>query len=280
MTLPLHRLRYLPAAGALWLFFALCRLLPLDAASAMGGGIGRFLGPHLKWHRIAKTNLRAAMPHKTESEISAILTKMWDNLGRTLAEYPWLNSKKLITRIQFPQAALHPHAIYASAHLANWEIAPLASHLRGLPMTLIYRRINNPLVDRMIHRIRSRHCAGLYPKGRRGAAEVLRALKAEKPLGMLVDQKMNDGIEVPFFGLPAMSAPATAELAQRYHVPIVMVRVVRESGASFRLELEEIAVAPEESAAEIMQRIHRQLESWISEFPEQWLWIHRRWGKI
>lgn len=274
-------MKHFPAAALLWLFFGLFRLLPLDAASALGGAIGRAIGPRLKWHRVALHNLRAVFPQKREEDLRLILGQMWDNLGRTLAEYPWLGSAQFAARIEVAAGLSYPpHAIYAAAHLANWEVAPLVAHRMGLPLTLIYRRINNPWVDRMIFRIRSRHCAGLFPKGKRGAAEVLRALKAGKALGMLVDQKMNDGIEVPFFGLPAMSAPATAELAQRFNVPIVMARVVRENGVHFRVELTDVAFTDEDSTTEIMLKIHRQLESWISEYPAQWLWIHRRWGKL
>jgi KDO2-lipid IV(A) lauroyltransferase len=273
-------LRSLPEFVVLGFFFALFRVLPLDVASALGSLIGRNLGPKLKWHRIAATNLRAVFPQKNEAEIAKILHGMWDNLGRTLAEYPWLNSPQLAARIQMPLVMPHPHSIYAAAHLGNWEVTPLVSHLRHLPLTLIYRRINNPLVDKLIYHIRHKHCAALYPKGRRGAAEVLRALKSGRALGILIDQKMNDGIEVPFFGLPAMSAPATADLAKRFHVPIVMTRVVREPNVRFRIEFCDLPFTSEEPTPEIMCRMHQQLEQWILEHPDQWLWIHRRWGGI
>lgn len=274
------RIAALPAALALGAFFVLFRALPLDVASALGGWIARKSGKYLKWHRVAEANLRTIYPTKTESEIQQILRDMWDNLGRNLAEYPWLSSKKLQSRIEFENPYLPPAAIFAAAHLGNWEIAPLMAYLKSVPLTLIYRRVNNPLVEKMIYAIRSRHCAGLYPKGKRGAAEVLRALKTGKSLGMLVDQKMNDGIEVPFMGRPAMTAQATAELALRFKVPIVMARVVRISGAHFRVETKLLKISTEESPAEIMLTINQQLEQWINEFPAQWLWIHRRWGTL
>lgn len=274
------RIAALPAALALGTFFALFRTLPLDVASALGGWIARKIGKYLKWHRVAEANLRAIYPTKTESEIQQILRDMWDNLGRNLAEYPCLSSKKLQSRIEFENPYLPPAAIFAAAHLGNWEVAPLGAFLHDVPMTLIYRRVNNPLVEKMIYAIRSRHCAGLYPKGKRGAAEVLRALKAGRALGLLIDQKMNDGIEVPFMGRPAMTAQATAELALRFEVPIVMARVVRLHGANFRMETKPLEFGAEETPAEIMLKINQQLEQWINEFPAQWLWIHRRWGKI
>ncbi len=275
----------LPAGLGLWLVFTLLRLLPLDTASALGGFIGRHLGPYLKWHRIAAANLRWALP-KRASEHAAILNSMWDNLGRTLTEYPHLNSSTMASRIILPRETLDllasgNGAIFASGHLGNWEIAPLAAHLYHQPLTLIYRHVSNPIVERLIFSIRSRYCAALYPKGNRGAREVLRALKKGSSLGMLVDQRMNDGIEVPFFNKPAMTAQATAMLALRYGAPIILARVIRKQGANFELELSRLPLPEgetEENIREVMLQIHRHFERWIAEYPAQWLWIHRRWG--
>jgi KDO2-lipid IV(A) lauroyltransferase len=157
----------LPAALALGLAFSVFRLLPLDAASALGGRIGRLVGPRLKWHRIAKANLERVWPEHSVQQRDEILMAMWDNLGRNLAEYPWLGSKKLMQRIDLSSLpeVLPSNAIFAAGHLGNWELAPLAGHLLGLPLTLIYRRINNPLIESMIYRLRRPYCAGLYPSG-------------------------------------------------------------------------------------------------------------------
>lgn len=272
----------LPAGLALLLMFGVFRLLPLDRASTLGGWLGRKCGPHLKWHRVAQKNLQFALPERRE-EHAEILTAMWDNLGRTLAEYPWLGTEQLASRIILPEGtdayiAKHPQVICGAAHLGNWEIAPFVAKLQGLPLVLIYRHLSNRMAEALILWIRRRYAAEIYPKGHRGAAEALRALKTGKSLGMLVDQKMNQGIMVPFFDQPAMTAPAIAQLALRFHTPILLARVIREHGAHFRFEIEEIQ--PQGEVSDILQVIHRRLEGWIREYPSQWLWIHRRWGKI
>ena len=99
---------------------------------------------------------------------------------------------------------------------------------------------------------------------------------------MLVDQKMNDGIAVPFFGRDAMTAPAIAELSMRYKCPIIPVRVERTKGAYFKVTVypplnNDTHTDKNTDSKIIMTKINELLESWIEERPEQWLWIHKRW---
>jgi KDO2-lipid IV(A) lauroyltransferase len=99
---------------------------------------------------------------------------------------------------------------------------------------------------------------------------------------VLVDQKMNDGIPVPFFGRPAMTAPAVAQLALRFDCAIIPARVERLKGARFRLTAFppiEIAKTGNRQAdtLAIMTRINAVVEGWIRERPDLWFWLHRRW---
>ena len=175
-------------------------------------------------------------------------------------------------------------AIFVGAHLGNWELAPKIGKDNGVPMVLIYRHANNPYVDALLYRLRRAGYEGLFPKGVVGAAKLIKALKQGNSIAMLVDQKMNDGIAVPFFGHPAMTAPATAQLAMKYRVSIIMARVVRSGGAHFKaqvmppLDLMTSGDAKQDALA-IMTQVNRQLEQWIREHPEQWFWVHKRWGE-
>jgi KDO2-lipid IV(A) lauroyltransferase len=99
---------------------------------------------------------------------------------------------------------------------------------------------------------------------------------------MLIDQKMNDGIAVPFFGRPVMTAPALALLALRFDCMVVPVRIVRLKGARFRMIAEPPLELPKSGNAKadqlaLMTKVNEIVEGWIREKPEQWLWLHRRW---
>jgi len=276
-----------------WSGTTLLRLLPVDWASALGGAAGRWLGPRLAVNRRALTNLELVFPELPAERHREIAAAMWENLGRVSAEYA------LLHRITDPAAgrvelvgAEHIRAlgsggragILISAHLGNWEILPVMAARTGLEMTGIAREPNNPLVRPLLRRQRGVAGGRLVNKGPEGARQAISVLRAGGLLAFLADQKMNDGIPVTLFGHQAMTPAAPAQLALRFACPLVPVRVERLAGARFRivcqapLEIEQSGDRAADAAA-LMRRFHEQLEDWIRERPEQWLWLHRRWPK-
>jgi len=272
--------------------FAFFRLLPLDWASALGGGVARVLGPRLGISKRARENLRLAMPELTTPERERIVRGMWDNLGRVLAEYPHLKKFRIddaSARVAFEDGGNlvggrepHRRTIFFSAHCGNWELAPRAATQLGFDVTGFYRAPNNPIVDRLLLWVRGRASGELVPKGAVAARRAFAALKGGRDLCMLIDQKMNDGIAVPFFGRAAMTAPALATLALRFDCAVVPARVVRLEGARFRVISESPLALPTggNAAADqlaLMTAVNAVVERWVREHPEQWLWLHRRW---
>ncbi len=284
----IHRVEALVAYAA----FGVLRLLPFKAASALGGVVGRTLGPRLGITERARRNLGRAFPEKTAPEIERIILGMWDNLGRTAFEYPHLG------RLRFYDGggggvdvvgAEHIDAlrddgrpgIFFSAHLANWEVAALSIAHRGLPLHLIYRAPNNPLV-KFLSRRPHPGAGELIPKGAEGARRALALMRKGGHLGMMVDQKLNDGIPVPFFGHDAMTAPAPARFALKFDCPVVLVRVERLHGSRLRvthyppIDLPRTGDRRADVAA-AMAKVNAVIEGWVRERPEQWLWLHNRW---
>jgi Kdo2-lipid IVA lauroyltransferase/acyltransferase len=281
---------WLQAFGAV-VFFSGFGLLPLDWASAIGGWLGRCIGPHLGISKRARLNLNHALPGLSDPEAERIIAGMWDNLGRVVAEYPHLRK----IRVFQPGGRVETHGfehvfravvsgrrmIIFSGHIANWEIAMLAAVQYGISVAQIYRAANNPLVDRMITRFRGRG-GELIPKGTVAARRAIAALRRGAHLTMLADQKMNDGIPVPFFGRPAMTAPALAALALRFDCDVLPARVERLAGARFRLTIFPPLPLPRSGdhhadVAALMTRVNQLLEEWVRDRPEQWFWLHRRW---
>lgn len=282
-----HRIE---AAGA-WLFFTVLRGLPLDVASAVCGMLARLVGPRLGISRRARRNLATAFPDLASAEVERVVRGMWDNLGRVAAEYPHLGrirvfaaSGRVETRgIEHLDGAVAAgrSAILFGAHLGNWEIAALAAGQYGIDVAQIYRAANNPLVDRMIARFRGND-SEFIPKGAYASRRALAALKRGGHLSLLVDQKLNDGIAVPFFGHDAMTAPALATLALHFDCAVLPARVERLQGARFRLTIEPALPLPRTGdraagIAALMTVVNRTLEGWIRERPEQWFWLHSRW---
>jgi len=294
-----------PAAPVRWshrveawgaaLFFAGMRALPLDAASALGGALARWIGPRLGISNRARRNLRAAVPDLSSEQVEAIVRAMWDNLGRVAAEYPHLPKVRVfppdgrvetqgLDHLDRALAADRP-VIMFGGHLGNWEIGALAAGQYGLDIARIYRTANNPIVDRMISQFRAQgqsQAGELIPKGAVASRRAVAALRRGAHLALLADQKLNDGIAVPFFGRPAMTAPALALLALRFDCTVLPARVERLRGAHFRLTLYPPLELPrsgdrDADVAALMERVNRTLEGWIRERPEQWFWLHNRW---
>lgn len=275
-----------------FLVYAFFRVLPLDVASAIGGWLGRTMGPRLSLSDRAVRNLSRAYPDKSQAEVGAIVRGMWDNLGRIAAEFPHLSEFKLyeeggrvevigVENVDLLREDGLP-GIFFSAHIGNWEIVSLAATQRGVPLDRVYRSANNRLVEWLYRQGRSAVEGALIPKGVAGVRPLLKSLKEGKHLGMLVDQKMNDGIAIPFMGRPAMTAPALADLALKYACPVVPGRIRRLKGARFQvivlppLDLPDTGDRHTDIVA-IMTRVNQIIEAWVRETPEQWLWLHNRW---
>jgi len=234
--------------------------------------------------------MRRALPGLTETEIAAALEAMWDNLGRTVAEYPHLQSIDCWggDRVEIQGGDVVERfrddgkpGMFVSAHAGNWEINALTVRQKLREVAVVYRAANNPLADRMIQRARGQVGDDAVNKGAEGAREMLRRIKAGWHIGMLADQKMNDGVAVPFFGRDAMTAPAWARIALRADIPVATCFVERLPGPRFRVFFQELAVphAGDRAADEraLLLAYHARLEAFIRAHPGQWFWVHRRW---
>ncbi len=283
-------LRYKLEAIPIFLLYGFFSLFPLDMASAMGGWLLKTLGPRVGSRKRILSNIALAFPEKSHEEHLQILVGMWENLGRVMAEYPHLAEFKG-DRVEIVGEELleefngkHTPALVISGHFANWEVMPVTSANLGFTLQLIYRQPNNPYVARLLIRARLPGGKKMARKGVEGARSVHAALKNNDMVGMLIDQKHNRGRAIPFFNRPAMTAPAVAELAMQYNAPIVLCRIERIKGAYFRLTILPPLSMPQEmekdaAVDDILIRLNQQIENWVRERPEQWLWLHRRWGE-
>ena len=283
-----RRLLYAAEACGVYLAWGLFATLPLDQASAFGGWLARSIGPLLTVSKRARANLRRAFPGKGDAEIEAILTQVWDNVGRVVGEFPHL--KRIAAERLEIIGAEHVEALrddglpgfLVSAHFGGWELSGPVAFRLGLPVHVVYRAANNPWVEKLFRKGRGVAAESFIPKGAEGARRLVEVMRAGGHLGMLVDQKMHDGIAVPFLGRDAMTAPAVARLALKFRCPIVAGRIERLGGAHFRVTLEPPIALPDSGdlqsdIREVMRRINATVEGWVRAQPGQWLWLHNRW---
>jgi KDO2-lipid IV(A) lauroyltransferase len=280
----------------------LLKLLRLTDPDTMGNIAGRFMrtvGPLLPENRVGRANLTAAFPEKSPSEIDTILRGVWDNLGRIAAEFahldrladfdPWHPERS--TRIEATQADLDrlfkileqpKPAIVFGAHTGNWELPAVCAAACKFDTAILYRRPNNPAIDKWLHETRAAAMGTLIPTGLDAPIKLADALERGVHIGMLVDQYYSRGVEVTFFGRRTKANPLLARLARHFDCPIHGLRTVRLPGHRFRAELTEQVQPVRDTEGKVdiagtTQAVMSVIEGWIREHPEQWLWLHRRW---
>jgi KDO2-lipid IV(A) lauroyltransferase len=270
---------------------------PIKTANLFGR-VARSVGPMMREQRIGRANLTAAFPEKSPAEIETILAGVWDNLGRVGAEfahldhiwehdpaYPEQSRIEILPRTHelFAQLRLDgkPALIFAS-HLGNWELPALAAVAHGLDAAILYRRPNIASADRAIQEIRAVKMGTLIAAGRDAPLKLAEALQNGQHVAMLVDQYLTNGVEVTFFGRKTRANPMLARLLRQVECPVHGVRIIRLPGHRFRAELSDEVTPVRDAAGKIdvqgtTQAITSVVEGWIREYPDQWLWLHRRW---
>jgi KDO2-lipid IV(A) lauroyltransferase len=255
-----------------------------------------WLGFHLasRQRRAGLRNLRMAFPELTDAEREVILRRSFQNLGRLLVEFthfPELNKSNI------SQFVVHDGldnyleglrrgrgVIFMTAHFGAWELSSFAHALYGYPLKFIVRPIDNPRVEELISGYRT--LSGNIPIQRRSAArDILKALRENDAVGILFDQNTtrNEGVFAEFFGIPAATTPSIALFALRTGAAVVPGFLIwDESLRKHRLRLDPPVKLIdtgniEQDVLENTRRFNKILEDYVRQYPDQWLWIHRRW---
>lgn len=285
---------WLVEAGLFGLFLLVGRILPTDRATAMGRRLAMWVGPHLDKHRIFKRNLELAFPDKDDDEIESLARRVWGGAGGLLMEYAHLGDicvRQADTRLEIASQGevpvlSHPErpAIFVSAHLANWEVCAAAIRRAGVPVTGVYTPLQNPFLERML--MRSRRPLGIRLAARdESMRTLLRELRAGRSIGMIMDQRVDSGVPLPFFGIDKLTTLVPARLALKHDCDLVPLRTERLGGSRFRvtfyapLQPDDPTASDIEQAKQVTRKINLLFESWIRERPEDWWCSKRRWPK-
>ncbi|AZL16166.1 lysophospholipid acyltransferase family protein [Rickettsiales endosymbiont of Stachyamoeba lipophora] len=271
------------------------KLVGFKVSSFIGKYIGLLVGRFHKSNKVAYSNLKMVFPYKSESEIKKIIRGMWINLGRNFAEFPLVSSvdsqfiKNNIDNNDLEKLQnflkQHPKIILISAHFGAWELAPKVIEMLNMPIYLVYRHLNVNLFERLVAFLRGKYVSGVIPKKVTGARKLINILKENEQavLCMLMDQKMNNGVDARFFGRLAKTSSSAAELSKKFNIPIVMANIKRIGDSTkYQVNIDPfITTIPtnNEEVLRLTQQINDMFEIWIKESPEQWFWVHNRWPK-
>ncbi len=272
------------------------RLWPLWLSSGGMAFWARLFGPFFPVSKVARRNLAAAFPDKSRAEIEAMVRGVWANMGRLAADFAQQDrlwdydpAQPNAGRIEVKGAEIFERlrddgrpALFFTAHTGNWELCAVAGAKFQVPGGVLYRAPNNKTAADLIEEMRAGNMPGLIRASRKAGVMMAHMLADGQHLGMLVDQYWTGGPQVTFFGRPCATNPTLARLARQFDCPVHGMRVIRLPGARFRVEITEEVVLPRDGEGQIdvqgaMQAVTSVIEGWVREYPEQWLWLHRRW---
>ncbi|QFI66735.1 Lipid A biosynthesis lauroyl acyltransferase [Sinorhizobium alkalisoli] len=296
LVLAADRFRQWAIAQFVLLLLSVLKLLPPDAAIDFMDRVARWIGPKTRRHRLTLTNLRNAFPEKSEAEIETIALESWGNMGRLAAEYVFLDRL-----FDFDPARAEPGRVEVSgiplfmelrdnprpfivftAHSGNFEMLPVAGSAFGLEVTVLFRPPNNPYLAEKVFEFRKARMGNLVPSHAGSSFALARQLERGGGVGVLVDQKFRKGLKTKFFGRDVQTNPLLAKLVRQFNCEVYPARCIRLPDGRFRLELEPAVEIPRRADGSVdvtatAQMLNDKVESWVREYPGQWLWYHDRW---
>ncbi|HVR22341.1 MAG TPA: lysophospholipid acyltransferase family protein [Candidatus Polarisedimenticolia bacterium] len=286
-----QRLEY----AAAWPFIKILGVLPRPLARAMGIGLAwAVYSLHVRLRQVGMRNLAMAFPEKSEAERAQILRGEFASLGRQLAEvchfpkYTLENVEQVVVYDgleNFQRAyARGKGVLFLTAHFGGWELSAFTHSLHGHWMHVVMRALDNEHLDRLIREYRTMHGNKTVDKDNfvRG---LLSAMHTGEVVGMLMDTNMTppQGIFVDFFGVPACTASGLARIALRTDAAVVPTFTIWDAAlGKYRLRFDPAVelVRTGDLEADIhanTQKFTSIIEDYVRKYPEQWLWVHRRW---
>jgi Kdo2-lipid IVA lauroyltransferase/acyltransferase len=280
-----NRLEYGLALAALksleWAPVGVAHLLARGYAGMLDRAIPRL-------RRVARRNLSFAMPETSDARRAEIVDGVFRSIARVLvafAKFPSIRRDNVERWIRyegfehFEEALRRGRGVlFATAHLGNWELSAYAHALLSAPMSVVVRPLDNPLIDRLVERRRALSGNRLLSK-KDYARGILKALAANQAVGILIDQNASgeDGAFVDFFGVPASAGTGFAKLAARTGAAVIPGFALWSAEERRYVLRFHPPVEMSGDAARDTQALQSVLEAVIRQYPDQWLWIHRRW---
>ena len=268
-------------------------MLPMPAVRSLGAALGRLAYRVDRSHRrIARRNLAAAFPARSETEQRELARAMFAHFGSLLLEllkFSTYTPEQMLAAVDVEGEDRVREAyqrqrgvLFFTGHFGYWEIHALAEPLYARPISVLARPLDNPRLHAMLERIRTR--TGNSVIYRDGAVrKVLRELAANHGVALLIDQHLHtpDAIYVDFFGRSAATTSALAALALRTGAPVIPVFALPLPHGRYRLVYEHPVDPPRTDTPDAVraftQRCTDVREMYVRRYPEQWLWMHRRW---
>ena len=273
------------------ILFIIFRVIGYRSASNFGFFIGKAFGPKFRSKNTIIKNIKNFNPSIDNEEIEKLISNMWGNYGRILAEYPYIPSfrkKKLenfidiegIENLKKIKDSKKP-SVFISGHFNNFELMAMVIEREGVELSAVYRPLNNKFLNLIMEHLRQKYiCKNQIKKGLKGVRKALTFFKEGKSLAMMIDQRVSEGIDSKFFGIDAYTTTKPAQFVKKFGCTIQPVYVQRINGVYFKVLFDEqLNFEKNQSIEAITEKLNIWLEKKIRKSPDQWIWTHNRWKK-
>jgi KDO2-lipid IV(A) lauroyltransferase len=281
--------------AAAWPFIKIMGILPRPLSRAFAIGLAQVVYLlHFRLRQVGMRNLAMVFPKKSEAERKRILRGVFTSLGRQLAElcqFPRYTPDNIDEVVVYDGLENYERAyarskgvLFLTGHFGGWELSAFAHSLHGHWLHVVMRPMDNPYLDRLLQQYRTMYGNKTVAKDDfvRG---LLAAMKAGETVGILMDTNMTppQGIFVDFFGIPACTASGLARIALRTDAAVVPGFTIWDPALQkYRLRfdpaLELVRTGNlEADIAANTQMFTKVIEDYVRKYPDQWLWVHRRW---
>ena len=269
--------------------FTLFKICGLRMSSTIGGKIFEKIGPLFRSKKIIHKNIKRALPDINNENLETLTRLMWNNYGRTFAEYIFLKDfriGKFSSNIEIEGKEIlekikknNQQVVFVSGHLSNFELMAMFIEKNGINLLAIYRPLNNLFLNPFMEKIRRKYiCKHQIKKGIGGIKNLIKYKKQNFSTALMIDQRVSEGILSPFFKQKAFTTTIPAQLVKKFNIPVVPVYIERIKDINFKITIKNpIFFSKEKSVENITNELNLELEKLILKKPEQWIWSHNRW---
>lgn len=264
----------------------LARLLPYRwRVPFVGWAASRVLGPLAGYRRRVRENLALARPDLSEAQVRELARRVPDNAGRNMVElyspeFADYARKSPVVGPGLPDVRAAREAgrpvIFVTGHFGSFNAARLAMMEQGFNMGVFYRPMANRPFNEHYVKAMAALSEPMFEQGRKGMIQMVKHLRSGGVLAILNDLNAHDGVPLDFFGQPALTSLATAEMALKFDALLVPVWGLRDpDGLHFTIHTE--TPIPHSDPVTMTREFNARLEAAIRQNMDQWFWIHRRW---
>ena len=285
----MKNIKYLFEFILIMFFFVIFKIIGLKLSSYIGGLLGNIFGPLIRKKKLIKNNILKALPNIDENKINLIQKNMWNSYGRILSEYVFLKEfksnnfkKNIIVEGQEVLDKIRDSkkpVIFVSGHFSNYELMTLQIVKTNIPLSAVYRPLNNFFMRMVQDKIRNKYISENYiPKGVAGTRKLLKYFRKGSSIAIMIDQRVSQGEKIKFFNHDAYTTTIPAQFSKKYKCEIVPIYIERLDGTKFKIIINKpMKFKNEDSIKKITTDLNLWLESMILKNPSQWIWTHNRW---